>query len=206
MGSLSALIVGPCVTAPLIGALIYIASSKDYVIGGFALFSMGLGMGMTLLILGTSASKIIKKVGPYLDITNKFFGLLFFIVAIWLLERIISIQAAAYLWAALPILVLYFLTKITFKETSLFKYLTKGFSAILLIYFFLQIYGANYNSNFSPAISFINKDISVKFSKVENTTDLTSLVKGSNKITMIDLYADWCVACKELDKYTFNNN
>ncbi len=205
MGSLSALIVGPCVTAPLIGALIYIASSKDYVIGGFALFSMGLGMGMPLLILGTSASKIIKKVGPYLDITNKFFGLLFCIVAIWLLERIISIQAAAYLWAALSILVLYFLTKITFKETNLFKYLTKGFSTILLVYFFLQIYGANYNSNFSPVMSFINKDVSVKFSKVENTADLTSLVKGSNKITMIDLYADWCVACKELDKYTFNN-
>ena len=83
MGALSALIIGPCVTAPLIGALLYIASSKDYVLGGFALFALGFGMGTPLLALGTSATSLIKKVGPYLDLVNKFFGLLFFIVGIF---------------------------------------------------------------------------------------------------------------------------
>ena len=73
MGSLSALIVGPCVTAPLIGALIYIATTNDYLIGGAALFSLGLGMGMPLLILGTSASELIKRFGSYLQIINKIF-------------------------------------------------------------------------------------------------------------------------------------
>ena len=88
MGVLSALIVGPCVTAPLIGALIYIASTGDVLIGGIALFALGVGMGTPLIILGSTTTKIISKIGPYLELVNYFFGVLFLLVAIWLLERI----------------------------------------------------------------------------------------------------------------------
>ena len=112
MGSLSALIVGPCVTAPLIGALIYISMTNDYLIGGSALFALGMGMGAPLLVLGTSASELTKKIGPYLEIANKFFGVLFLIVSIWLIERIVSIEIAAYLWSALSIIVAIGLIKI----------------------------------------------------------------------------------------------
>ena len=101
MGVLSALIVGPCVTAPLIGALIYIASSGDVFLGGLALFAMGLGMGTPLLVLGTSASKLMNKIGIYLPLINKFFGILFLIVAVWLLERVTSIQVSALSWTLL---------------------------------------------------------------------------------------------------------
>ena len=101
MGSLSALIVGPCVTAPLIGALVYIASTNNYIIGATALFSLGIGMGLPLLILGTSASELMKKIGPYLEFVNKLFGILFLVVAVWLVERILSIYMAAFLWASL---------------------------------------------------------------------------------------------------------
>ena len=105
MGSLSALIVGPCVTAPLIGALVYIASTNNYIIGATALFSLGVGMGLPLLILGTSASELMKKIGPYLEFVNKIFGILFLIVAVWLIERILSIHISALLWAILAIFI-----------------------------------------------------------------------------------------------------
>ena len=203
MGFLSALIVGPCVTAPLIGALLYIGSTKDYIIGGAALFSLGVGMGFPLLILGSSATRIIKKIGPYLALTNKIFGLLFLVVAIWLLERILSIHASAFLWAILSILIL-----LLFYNSEEGKILLKPtvkiiMSMFLLGYFSLQIYGINTNNNFDPATSFIKKETSLNFIKVYNSKELFKEINNSKKITMVDLYADWCVACKELDKYTF---
>ena len=203
MGSLSALIVGPCVTAPLIGALIYISMTNDYLIGGSALFALGMGMGAPLLVLGTSASELTKKIGPYLEIANKFFGVLFLIVSIWLIERIVSIEIAAYLWSALSIIVAIGLIKIiTFKNIS--RFTLKFLSILLFIYSGLQIYGANVNKNFDPIFSFIEKSQSTSFTKISNTDELFSQIKNSEKITMVDLYADWCVACKELDKYTFS--
>ena len=207
MGALSALIVGPCVTAPLIGALVYIASSKDYILGGFALFALGLGMGTPLLILGTSAATLMKKIGPYLDLINKFFGLLFIIVAIWLLERIVSIQTAAYLWAILPAMVIILINKGSVKpKTTLYSFFNKSISLVMTMYFFLLIYGANINQNFSPATSFIERPIINKFIKVDNSEDLFKKIKKSNDITMVDLYADWCVACKEFEMYVFNDH
>ncbi len=202
MGSLSALIVGPCVTAPLIGALTYIATTKDYIIGGSALFALGLGMGLPLLILGTSANKFIKKYGSYLEITNKIFGILFLIVAIWLIERIVSIEVSAYTWAALSLLILFLINK---KSTSRKNMFVKTFSIILMAYFSLQIIGVNKNSNFNPILSFINKPVTLEFTKLKKSEELFASIKKSNQITMVDLYADWCVACKELDKYTFSD-
>jgi thiol:disulfide interchange protein len=168
MGFLSALIVGPCVTAPLIGALLYIGSTKDYIIGGAALFSLGIGMGFPLLILGSSATRIIKKIGPYLALTNKIFGLLFLVVAIWLLERILSIHASAFLWAILSILIL-----LLFYNSEEGKILLKPtvkiiMSMFLLGYFSLQIYGINTNNNFDPATSFIKKETSLNFITAKN--------------------------------------
>lgn len=206
MGLLSALIVGPCVTAPLIGALLYIGSTQDYIIGGAALFSLGIGMGFPLLILGSSATKIIKKIGPYLGLTNKVFGLLFLVVAIWLLERILSIYASGFLWGMFAIIIF-----ILFYNSEEGKMLLKPafkiiMSIFLLGYFSLQIYGINTNNNFDPITSFIEKETSLNFIKVYDSKELFKEINSSKKITMVDLYADWCVACKELDKYTFTNS
>jgi len=207
MGALSALIIGPCVTAPLIGALLYIASSKDYVLGGFALFALGFGMGTPLLALGTSATSLIKKVGPYLDLVNKFFGLLFFIVGIWLLERIMSIQVAAYLWAIVPITVIVLINTNKSKiQTSLRNFFSTTVTLVMSAYAVLLIYGANVNQNFIPITSFIQKPIVNKFITVNNSSDLLREIKKSNNVTMVDLYADWCVACKEFEMYVFNDS
>ena len=203
MGSLSALIVGPCVTAPLIGALIYISMTNDFIIGGTALFSLGMGMGAPLLILGTSASELTKKIGPYLEIANKVFGILFLIVAIWLIERIVSAEIAAYLWAILSIIIAVGLLKIiVFKTFS--KFIVNFLSTLFFIYSGLQVYGVNVNKNFNPVLSFIEQSQPTLFAKIYDTRELFTQIKNSKKITMVDLYADWCVACKELDKYTFS--
>ena len=201
MGVLSALIVGPCVTAPLIGALIYIASSGDVILGGSALFAMGLGMGAPLLILGTSASKLMKKIGVYLPLINKFFGVLFLVVAVWLLERVNSIQISAIAWSLLALVTLFILLRS--KDITMNKYLRVIASLTLSFYVILQIVGVNINSHYNPAASFIEIKQNIQFKIVYESEKLFQEIKGAEKYTMVDLYADWCVACKELEKYTF---
>ena len=204
MGSLSALIVGPCVTAPLIGALVYIASTNNYIIGATALFSLGIGMGLPLLILGTSASELMKKIGPYLEFVNKLFGILFLVVAVWLVERILSIHMAAFIWASLAAFIAWL-----FYRSSAQGYIIRNtlnvISILLVSYSLLQIYGLRVNDNFEPTSSFIEEKNSQIFVKLKTTTDLFDSIKNTKNITMVDLWADWCVACKELDKYTFSD-
>ena len=204
MGSLSALIVGPCVTAPLIGALVYIASTNNYIIGATALFSLGIGMGLPLLILGTSASELMKKIGPYLEFVNKIFGILFLIVAVWLVERVLSIYISALLWAIVAIFIALIFYKSNIK-ISLIRISLKLISIILFSYSLLQIYGLNVKKDFDPMVSFIEKENNLEFIKLDNTTKVFKSISSSENITMIDLWADWCVACKELDKYTFSD-
>ena len=205
MGSLSALIVGPCVTAPLIGALIYISTTHDYIIGGAVLFSLGLGMGTPLLVLGASASKIIKNIGQYLPLVNKIFGVLFLIVALWMLERILSISTSALLWTGLSLLILFYLLKSEDSKNLISPQLSKFLSVLVVIYTGLQLFGiSNYNS-YKPYMSFIEIKSNITFVKIYESDSLYKNINNANKITMIDLYADWCVACKELEQYTFTD-
>ena len=205
MGSLSALIVGPCVTAPLIGALVYIASTNNYIIGATALFSLGIGMGLPLLVLGTSASELMKKIGPYLEIVNKIFGVLFLVVAVWLVERILSINASAFLWAILALFVSWIFYRSNLQG-MIIKSTLNILSIILVCYSLLQFYGLSINDDFDPSTSFIEKESIVVFTKLDNTSEVFQSINNAKNITMLDLWADWCVACKELDKYTFSDD
>ncbi len=204
MGLLSALIVGPCVTAPLIGALLYIASSGDVILGGFALFAMGLGMGTPLLVLGTSASKLMKKVGKYLPLINKLFGILFLAVAVWLLERVTSIEVSALAWSLLALISLIIL--LYSKDVVMNKYLRVLTALALSSYMILQVVGINKNSYFYPVFSFVQVEQNVQFKTIFESERLFEEIKSSEKYTMVDLYADWCIACKELEKYTFTDS
>ena len=204
MGSLSALIVGPCVTAPLIGALVYIASTNNYIIGGTALFSLGIGMGLPLLVLGTSASELMKKIGPYLEIVNKIFGILFLVVAVWLVERILAINTSAFLWAILALFVSWIFFRSNIRGVVV-KSAVIIFSILLVSYSLLQFYGLSINDDFNPSTSFIEKENKVIFTKLNTTDEVFQSINDAKNITMLDLWADWCVACKELDKYTFSD-
>src|SRR5690606_2448928 len=112
MGSLSSLIVGPCVAAPLAGALIYIGQTGDAVLGGSALFTMGLGMGVPLLLLGASAGKLLPKAGGWLNSTEAVFGVIMLAVAVWMLDRILPAPVTMLLWAMLLIIPAIYLSAI----------------------------------------------------------------------------------------------
>ena len=206
MGVLSALIVGPCVTAPLLGALIYIASTGDMFVGGLALFALGVGMGTPLILLGSTTTKIISKIGKYLELVNYFFGLLFIFVSIWLLERIISIETAAYLWSISAVITLYvFMKSLKILENLTSRIIIYVFSFLTAVYVGIQVHGIQQNNYYDPITSFIQKNQYVQFITVKTTAELYEEINNSNKPVMVDLYADWCVACKELEKYTFSD-
>ena len=163
-------------------------------------------MGAPLIILGSTTTKLISKIVPYLQLVNYFFGALFLVVSIWLLERILSIEVAAYLWALSSLILIFLLIKSLGIIKNLISILTISISSFfLVIYFCLQINGIQKNSYYDPIASFVEKEKFVQFITVNTTEDLEKEIKNSNKIVMIDLYADWCVACKELEKYTFSD-
>ena len=222
MGFLSALIVGPCVTAPLVGALIYIAETGDAVLGGMALFSLSMGMGAPLLVIGASAGKFLPKAGAWMDAVKAVFGVLLLGLAIWLLERVAPVYATMFLWGALMIVSAIYMGAIdTLGENSSgWKKLWKGLGMLLLIYGIIILLGlASGNRNvFQPlkGLSFSSgsssgtavQTESLNFIKIKGVDGLNKeLVKAktAGKSVMLDFYADWCVSCKEMEMFTFSD-
>jgi thioredoxin:protein disulfide reductase len=219
MGFLSALIVGPCVTAPLVGALIYIAETGDAVLGGMALFSLSMGMGAPLLLIGASAGKFLPKAGAWMDAVKAVFGVLLLGLAIWLLERVAPAAATMALWAALIIVsAIYMGAMDTLAEgSSGWKKLWKGLGMLLLIYGIIILLGlASGNRNvFQPLKGLAGisggtaaqaEHLSFKQIKgVDGFTVELEKAKAAGKTVMLDFYADWCVSCKEMEHFTFSD-
>ena len=132
------------------------------------------------------------------------FGILFLVVAVWLIERILSIYMAAFLWALLSAFIAWIFYRSNVKG-YIIKNSLKVLSIILFSYSLLQVYGLRVNDNFDPTVSFIEQDDSQIFIKYDSSADLFESIKNTESITMVDLWADWCVACKKLDKYTFSD-
>ncbi len=218
MGLLSALIVGPCVTAPLIGALIYIADTGDAMLGGLALFALSLGMGTPLLIIGTSAGKLLPRAGAWMDATKAVFGVLLLGVGIWLLERILPIPIIMVLTGVLLIVSAIYmgaLETIKLGASGWFR-LWKGVGIIMFIYGALLLVGAAAGSHslLQPLKGVLMASGStaiqhgLEFEQIKGLPGLhTALAKakGESRPLMLDLYADWCVSCKEMEAYTFTD-
>ena len=220
MGFLSALIVGPCVTAPLVGALIYIAETGDAVLGGLALFSLSMGMGAPLLVIGASAGKFLPKAGAWMNAVKAVFGVLLLGLAIWLLERVAPAGATMFLWAALIIVSAIYMGAIDGlkKGSSSWKKLWKGLGMLLLIYGIIILLGlASGNRNVFQPLKGLNVS-SGSFSGVAAQAEHLSFIqvkgvdglnaelakaKAAGKTVMLDFYADWCVSCKEMEALTF---
>ncbi|MCG6870314.1 MAG: protein-disulfide reductase DsbD [Gammaproteobacteria bacterium] len=220
MGFLSALIVGPCVTAPLIGALIYIADTGDAVMGGLALFALSMGMGAPLLLIGTSAGKLLPKAGPWMDTTKAVFGVLLLGVAIWLLERFLPIQVIMLLSAALLIISAIYMGALeTVREgASGWHRLWKGMGLVMLIYGATLMVGAvsGGSSLLQPLRGVMASGPAgvetagheLDFERIETVADLDAVLaraKDEGKSVMLDFYADWCVSCKEMEAFTFSD-
>ncbi|NOQ34500.1 MAG: protein-disulfide reductase DsbD [Methylococcaceae bacterium] len=217
MGALSSLIVGPCVAAPLAGALIYIGQSGDVVLGGSALFVMGLGMGAPLLIVGASAGKLLPKAGHWLNSTKAVFGVIMLAVALWMLERILPATIIMLLWAILFIISSIYLHAIEAlpPECSGWRKLWKGFGLVLLIYGVLLLVGVS-AGNTNPlkplqgigvANAAAHKE-GLKFEHINSLAELNTQIEkasANGQWVMFDFYADWCISCKEMEAFTFTD-
>ncbi len=222
MGALSALIVGPCVAAPLAGALLYISQTRDIVLGGSALFVMALGMGVPLLILGASAGAILPKVGPWMESIKQFFGVLLLGVAIWLISPVISAVAHMLLWAALLIISAIYLHAVDPLRpgASGFQKLLKGLGMIALLTGIALLVGVLSGSRdiLQPLSKISITDASGKkqdvaqtdhlpFQRVKSVAEFEQhVLQSRNKYVMVDFSADWCISCKEMERFTFSDS
>lgn len=216
MGFLSALIVGPCVAPPLAGALIYIGQTGDAMLGGLSLFVMSLGMGAPLLAIGAGVSKL-PKAGGWMDNVKYVFGILMLAVAIWLLDRITSPLVSLTLWAILfsfsPI-AMGALNALTDTPTP-WQRIFKGIGLLVLAYGILLwgLVARGGGDMLAPlsgygASSQQAEQIHVKFERVKSSADLDIILakaKQNKQIVMLDFYADWCISCKELERFVFSN-
>jgi len=219
MGLFSAIIVGPCITAPLVGALIFISQTQDWQLGGLALFALGMGMGVPLLLIGTSAGKLLPRAGGWMDTVKAVFGVVLLGVAIWLLERILPVNITMLLIAALLIASAIYMGALdTLSETARgWQRLFKSLGLLILIYGAAYLIGAAAGSNdlIQPlrGLAATSGDAQqtrqhVVFRQIKGKQGLQLALADSmqrNSESMLDFYADWCISCKEMEKYAFTH-
>lgn len=201
MGAISALIVGPCVAAPLAGALVYISQTRDVVVGGSALFAMAMGMGVPLLLVGMSAGSLLPRAGLWMEQIKRFFGVLMLAMAIWMVSPVLPAAVQMIAWAAL--LISYAVYQAFFYKGKLFS---KFIAGVFFILGAIQLAGVSTGGRdvFSPLAHLTGNVVHVKFQRVKSSAELdTVLQQSAGKIVMFDFYADWCVSCKEMEKLTF---
>ena len=220
MGGVSALVVGPCVAAPLAGALVYISQTKDLVLGGAALFAMAMGMSVPLLLVGLSAGSLLPRAGLWMDNVKRVFGMMLFGVAIWMVSPVLPAGVHMLLWAA------WFLATAALlgvfgsghpqgKPQPLFaRTLGTGLTALSLV---LLLGAASGGDSVLQPLAHLKapqtgsavsgRADTLPFARVSSVEQLNAqLVQAQQKgeAVMLDFYADWCVACKELETFTFS--
>jgi thiol:disulfide interchange protein DsbD len=212
MGALSALIVGPCVAAPLAGALLYIGQTGDAVLGGTALFAMALGMGAPLIAVGTAGGSLLPKTGPWMEGVKKGFGVLLLATAIWLVSPVIPAVAAMLAWAALLIIPAIFLHALDPlpQHASGWQRFWKGIGIVMLLTGAALLVGALAGSRdpLQPLAALRTQAVAGEVTKlafvpVRSVAELDARLAAVDRPVMLDFYADWCVSCKEMERYTF---
>lgn len=225
MGVLSGLIASPCTTAPLSAALIYVAQSGDYVLGAVTLYVLSLGMGLPLLLLGTSGGKLLPKAGAWMDTVKNGFGVVMLLLPVLLLERIVPVFWSSVLYIVWWLLAAAFALSALQQVAAAWLRAGLAVVALLSVLFAFELIkplwwpvahsaGAS-QSNVSNLSNSNSADPALPgerdshgFYRIDGLEALQAhleYAKAHNKTVLLDLYADWCVACKEFEKYTFSD-
>lgn len=207
MGAISGLVCSPCTTAPLSGALLYVAKSGDLLTGAVALYALAIGMGIPLILAAVFGNKLLPKAGVWMTHVKTLFGFILLAVPVFLLERILPHSITPFIWSALGVAAFGWLYHVKATMPQSWKTSVAGIIAILGIV-----------GSAIPVIDAIsgktNTEVNtttqaVTFKKISTIEDLNrelEAAKAQGKPVMLDFYADWCVACKEFEKYTFHND
>lgn len=213
MGALSAVIMGPCVAAPLAGALLYIGQTHDAVLGGVALFALALGMGAPLLLIGTSAGVLLPRAGAWMDGVKRIFGVMLLALAIWIIQPLLPAAVQMLLWGVLLTLSASYLRvmeSLPHNAKGAHK-LLKGVGLLALLLGIAYLIGALSGARdvLRPldavcAVCKADTQSALTFVRIKDLAELDERIKHADgKIVMLDFYADWCVSCKEMERFTF---
>lgn len=216
MGILSALVVSPCVSAPLAAALLYIAQTGSPLLGAVALLALGLGMGAPLIVIGTTGANIMPRAGGWMDSVKAFFGIMLLAVAAWLIRSVLPAGLMMIIWAALLIIPAVYL--LTTSHSTGWRTFGKGVGVMLLTYGILIVIGAAAgNTNPLQPITLTANSASnssnstasgVVFTEIRSVAQLQQALaeaKQNQRPVMLDYYADWCIACVEMEHDAFQN-
>src|SRR5690554_7211972 len=218
IGALSALIVSPCVSAPLAGSLLYISTTQDAVIGGVALLALGLGMGAPLILVAVGGRKLLPRSGPWLSTIKYFYGVMLLAVAIWLVERMVPAWASLTLWGLLVAIVGVQLGAFDAARAGWAR-TRKGFGLVFFAYGLALLAGASGGAQdpLRPLAPFLasgasgldgaNTPAHAPFVRVESPDQIRSLLADAQKTgrpVMLDFYADWCISCKVMERTVFS--
>ncbi|HEY3597328.1 MAG TPA: protein-disulfide reductase DsbD [Paraburkholderia sp.] len=220
MGALSALVVGACMTAPLFAVLAFIAHTGDAVLGGAALFSMGVGLGVPLLIIGFGAGTILPRAGAWMDSVKVFFGVVLLAAALWIVWPVLGATAQmllSVLWLLIAAAGLGLFSPQA-GSGSVWRGLGRGLGAALAIWAAVLLVGVAAGSTdpFRPLAVLASRTAGgglpstaaqsdLAFAPVSSSGQLDQVVKTASQPAMLDFYADWCVSCKEMEKFTFSD-
>ncbi|HRP96360.1 MAG TPA: protein-disulfide reductase DsbD [Rhodocyclaceae bacterium] len=213
MGVLSALIVGPCVAAPLAGALLYIAQTGDAVLGGAALFAMALGMGAPLIAVGVGSRSILPRVGPWMEGVKKAFGVMLLALAVWMLSPVVPALFTMLAWAALLVFSGIFLRALDPlpQQAKGWQRFWKSAGVVMVIFGAAILIGALAGSRdpLQPLAVLRTEGGAAaaqpRFDRVASVAELDARLASTDRPVMLDFYADWCVSCKEMERFTFSD-